>query len=1064
MSDKKNKQDAHINILIVEDSETQADQLAHLLSSNGYGVRIAKNGRIGLEEAKAAKPTLVVSDISMPEMDGFEMCRALKNDESLHDVPVILLTALTSLYDVIKGLDCGADNFIRKPFEGHYLLGRIRFILANRALRSNERVQLGMQINLGGQTHFVTAERQQIFDLLISTYEEAIQMTEELRTQQKQIARSYQSLEGLYQIAATLNPAITEKDVAEKALDQALDLPGIVGGCIRLLDANGQFRTVAAQDFGSHSEAPAACADCTCHKKLMSGKLRRPEIVSDCGLLKRAAGSNPAAESHVSIPLTVTERTLGVMNLLSAQGTVFRGEDFQVLDTVGNQIAIALERANLYSNMESLVNERTEALQAERNLLSAVVNTTGALVFLADRLGRIVAFNPACEKTLGWKFEEVQNRIFWEIFLSPERAKEVREVFESEWVSKFPIQVQGEWRARDGSPRSIIWSSAYLKKPDQSAEYFLGTGLDVTELRLAEEKVQYLSNFDSFTGLPNRILLRDRTKVLQEKVVTGSKHIMGFLVIHLERLPLIRESLGTKIEQALLLQITGRLKDWAGADDSVARFGDSSFAVVTVRREPKELSVVARQILALLDQPFLCEQQEFHLEAGVGITIFPNDGEDFDSLAQCAESAMRRALATKTERYEFYTPELNRGANERFKLESALRRALDRDELLLYYQPQVDLKTGTIIGLEALLRWQHPELGFIPPGRFIGLAEETGLILPIGEWVLRKACEQNQAWQNMGLPKVPIAVNLSAKQFSKKIAGKVREILDETGLDPKLLELELTESVSMEDPENTIQILQTLKDMGVGLSIDDFGTGYSNLNYLKRFPVDKLKLDQSFVRDLISDPGDLAISRAVIAMAHSLGLKVIAEGVETEGQLALLMENDCDEMQGYLFSKPVDAGACARLLQEGKSLATDKLLPQPYERTLLFVDDDLHMSGALRQILRNKGYKIFTTNRASEAFEILATARIGVVLCGQHMPDISGTEFLSRVKHMYPAAVRIALSGYTDLQTVTDAVNHGAIFKFLTNPWEEEELLKALADAFQEFESKTATSNALPAR
>jgi EAL domain-containing protein (putative c-di-GMP-specific phosphodiesterase class I) len=254
-----------------------------------------------------------------------------------------------------------------------------------------------------------------------------------------------------------------------------------------------------------------------------------------------------------------------------------------------------------------------------------------------------------------------------------------------------------------------------------------------------------------------------------------------------------------------------------------------------------------------------------------------------------------------------------------------LRRALAQNEFLLHYQPQVSLSTGRIIGVEALLRWQHPQLGLIAPGRFIGLAEETGLILPIGDWLLRQACGQACAWLHAGVPAVPVAVNLSAKQFSTAIVETVRRILDQTGLDPKLVELELTESLSMEDPENTVGILASLKEMGVGLAIDDFGTGYSNLSYLKRFPVDRLKLDQSFVRDLTSDPDDLAIARAVISMAHSLRLSVIAEGVETEGQLAILAQNGCDEVQGYFFSRPVDADACAKQLKEGKALAPDCL-------------------------------------------------------------------------------------------------------------------------------------------
>ncbi len=911
------------DILVVEDSETQADQITHLLESAGYRVRVARDGRAGLEEARGETPTLVVSDIAMPEMDGFAMCQEMKRDSALKDVPVILLTALTSLYDVIKGLDCGADNFIRKPLDGKYLLGRIRFILANRALRSNDRVELGMKINLGGQTHFVTAERQQIFDLLISTYEEAIQMTEELRLQQSQIAHSYQSLHGLYRIAEALNPTITEKAVAEMALERALDLPGVLGGCILLLDAHGAFRTVACQDFGP--AASAQSRDCACHTKLVSGAMRSPEVIPDCAMLRQDSAAVPGGGGHVSVPLAVGDRTMGVMNLVTADVKALSEEDLRVLDTVGNQIAIALERANLYAHMEALVKERTEALQAERNLLSAVVNTTGALVFLVDIAGRIAMFNSACERTLGWKVEEVRGRRYWELFLEPERAEQVRSFFEHPDIAKLPSQVQSDWITRDGSRRNIIWSTACLKNAEGDIDYFLGNGIDVTELRMAEEKVQYLSNFDTFTGLPNRILLRDRVRFWQERVA-ANRQVMGFLVVEFERLTLLRESLGVRAEQEALLQIAGRLKEWMTADDSVARYGDHSFAAIAIRNEPQELSGVARQILAAVSAPFQIEHQEVHIDATIGITISPNDGEDFDTLSQGADAAMRRALASRSEHYEFYRPELNREAGERFKLENALRRALERGELLLHYQPQVSLKTGKIIGFEALLRWQHPEFGLVPPGRFIGLAEDTGLILPIGAWVLRKACEQIRAWQDAGLRAVPVAVNLSAKQFSKNIADTVRETLAQTGVDPGLLELELTETVSMEDPEHTIEILRTLKDMGVLLAIDDFGTGYSNLNYLKRFPVDKLKLDQSFVRDLISDPDDLAISRAMIAMGHSLRLTVIAEGVETEGQLALLARNGCDEMQGYLFSKPVDVATAGGMLEEGRSLALERLM------------------------------------------------------------------------------------------------------------------------------------------
>lgn len=722
-------------------------------------------------------------------------------------------------------------------------------------------------------------------------------------------------------------------------------------------------------------------------QELLAGDLRKPEMIRNCSVLLQGRHT-VAHRDHLSIPLAVGERTLGVMNLIGIPDMDFVDEDLQVLETAGNQIAIALEQATLYAKMEALVKERTDALEAERNLLSAVVKTAGALVLLVDASGRVVLFNPACEQALGWKAEEVMGRYYWDLFLPPGYLDRAREMFEERDVSRLRPQLRTEWMARDGSTHHLIWTTSILRKANEEIEYFLGTGIDVTELRRAEEKVQYLNNFDVTIGLQNRILLRDRVKLTQERIA-GSNKLMGFLLIHFLRLPLILESLGPWAEHAVLLQITERLKDWAahGDSDSVARLGDKSFAAIAVRANPEDLSVAARQILARMAEPFEFEQQDLHIEASIGITIFPNDGDDYFSLMQRAEVAMRRAMLGKKERFEFYRPELNQGAHERFKLESGLRRALARNEFVLHYQPQVDLRTGRIIGLEALLRWQPPELGLISPGRFIGLAEETDLILPIGEWVLRNACQQSRAWQDGGLPKLPVAVNLSPRQFSQNIPATVRGILAETGLDPAFLEFELTESLSMEDPESTCDILHALKEMGVQLAIDDFGTGYSNLNYLKRFPVDKLKLDQSFVRELTSDPDDLSISRAVIAMAHSLRLRIIAEGVETEGQLALLVENGCDEMQGYLFSKPVDAATCARLMRDGKSLEIGKLTRLRDERRVLFVDNEANMVVAVRQrialrtsrksVTRRRPVRAERGSRGSMAYHSLSVKSLG---------------------------------------------------------------------------------------
>lgn len=1024
--------DTHgIEILVVEDSTTQARQLAQLLETAGYRVRIASDGRAGLEAARQRPPTLIVTDINMPRMDGFEMCRAIKQDARLLDVPVILLTSLSSLYDVIKGLDCGADNFIRKPFEAEYLLGRIRFILANRALRSNERVQLGMKINLGGQTHFITAERQQIFDLLISTYEEAIHMTEQLRAQQERIAHSYQSLEGLYRVAEAINPVLSEQDVAERALDRVLDLPGVTGATIRLHDHEGRPTFAVARDGTGAAVAPCTCA-------LPAGPQPAAVMRSTC-----------RGFPSLRIPLSTGTRSRGLMCLNVGEGPLAE-DDRQVLETVGSQIAVAVERAHLYGNMERLVDERTAALESERALLSAVVNLSGALVCVVDGDGSIRLFNPACEQTSGWRAEEVLGRPFRDLF---RRADNAPVEFNASPAGTVPVQQSGEWVARDGTVRSVIWSSTMLRRADGSVQYIVTAGMDVTELRRAEESLRYLSNFDRETGLPNDVLLRDRVRQMQARVIDG-KPLLGYMLLRLTRLQVIRASVGLEAEQALLRQAASRLGELQDADLTVARTGERTFTLAALRANEAELAALARQVLERMDQAFPHGDEDVHLDPCIGIALFPNDADDYDGLTQDAEAALQRALASKDERYAFYRPELNDGVYERFRFENALRRALERDELIVYYQPQASLATGQLIGFEALLRWQHPELGLIPPGRFIGLAEETGMVLPIGERVLRLACEQSVAWQREGLRAVPVSVNLSARQFSERIVDTVEKILAETGLEPKLLELELTESASMEDPQKTVDILCKLKEMGVRLAIDDFGTGYSNLNYLKRFPVDRLKLDQSFVHDLTSDPDDLAIARAVIAMGHGLRLDVIAEGVETEGQLALLAQNGCDEVQGYLFGRPASPDDCGRMLREEKALTLDKLQPQPYHRTMLYVDDEVNLLAAIRRAMRQSGYRVLVASSAREAFEILATTEVGVIVCDQRMRGMSGTEFLARVKQMYPLAVRMVLSGYTDLQSVTDAVNRGAIFKFLTKPWIDTELDEAVREAFAEFEAK----------
>jgi EAL domain-containing protein (putative c-di-GMP-specific phosphodiesterase class I)/CheY-like chemotaxis protein len=392
---------------------------------------------------------------------------------------------------------------------------------------------------------------------------------------------------------------------------------------------------------------------------------------------------------------------------------------------------------------------------------------------------------------------------------------------------------------------------------------------------------------------------------------------------------------------------------------------------------------------------------------------------------------------------------MNKQAQERLQIERALRNALERSELRLHYQPQLDLSTGCIVGVEALLRWQHPELGTIPPDRFISLAEETGLIVPIGAWVLRTACEQVRNWRTAGLGEFRIAVNLSARQFNQSdLVEMVSSVLNATELPAHCLDLELTESLVMTDVERAIDVLNQLRALGVKLSIDDFGTGYSSLSYLKRFPIDVLKIDRSFVREISQNPNDAAISDAIISMAHSLGIQVIAEGVETEAQCEFLSRNMCDMMQGFLFSKALAADDMEALLKTGRRLPEHLLRMHKRPRTLLLVDDEPNILTALKRQMRSGGYQILTAGSGKEGLEVLAQQEVDVIVSDQRMPGMTGVEFLRAVKTMYPETVRIVLSGFTELQSITDAVNEGAIYKFLTKPWDDAQLRAHIEEAF----------------
>ena len=469
---------------------------------------------------------------------------------------------------------------------------------------------------------------------------------------------------------------------------------------------------------------------------------------------------------------------------------------------------------------------------------------------------------------------------------------------------------------RDGSTAVVEHSVTTLRDLQGNATGTVLVLHDVTEARAMALRMAHLAHHDQLTGLPNRILLHDRTR---QAIAHAHRHTgqVGLLYIDLDGFKHVNDSLGHSVGDKLLRAVSQRLVATVRSSDTVCRQGGDEFVILLPEIDRRaSAGQIAEKLVQVCGAVYHIDGQEMHISLSVGVAIYPEDGGDVDSLMRNADAAMYHAKESGRNNFQFFAPEMLARARERVSLQSSLHGALSRKEFRLYYQPKVNLKSGNIIGAEALLRWQRPGRGMAMPNQFIPVAEDSGLILSIGEWVLREACRQNRVWQDAGLQPIPVSVNISHAQFRQKsFLDTVLRTLDETGLDPRFLEIELTESAVMRDVEHTGNVLRALKDLGVQVAIDDFGTGYSSLSYLKRLPIDTLKIDQSFIHDVATDPDDAAIVTAVIVMARSLRHKVIAEGVETREQAAFLQRQLCDEMQGFYFSQPLSASDFPRLLQ-----------------------------------------------------------------------------------------------------------------------------------------------------
>jgi diguanylate cyclase (GGDEF)-like protein/PAS domain S-box-containing protein len=560
-----------------------------------------------------------------------------------------------------------------------------------------------------------------------------------------------------------------------------------------------------------------------------------------------------------------------------------------------------------------------QSLRASEARYRALFEHNLAGVFRSTLDGRILDCNESFARIFGYSSpEEVLDQHAQRLYLRPEdRNAFLSRLGERNSLSNYESCV----RKRDGTPIWVLENATLVEGPDNDRSVIEGTIIDITERKSAEEQVKHLAFHDALTGLPNRLLFNDRLSIaLAQARRSGEKLVTLFL--DLDRFKVINDSLGHAAGDELLRRVAERLQANVRAGDTVARLGGDEFIILLTRISSEANgSKVAAKFLQNVRNPFSVQERNVFITTSVGVSMYPNDGLDPETLIQNADVALYRAKEEGRDNYQLYAPAMNARALQRLSLENRLRQALPNEELILHYQPIVDVPSGRVCGAEALLRWRHPELGLLPPSEFITLAEISGLIVPIGHWVLKTACEQAREWQAMGYPHLRVSVNLSPRQFQQaNLVSQVTGSLAASGIDAGSLDLEITESSAMQNAELTINTLLEFKRLGVSISLDDFGTGYSSLNYLKRFPIDRVKLDQSFVRDMTRSPEDAAIVRAVISMAHTLNLVVVAEGVETEDQLAFLRHHRCDEIQGFLFSPPVEAVEFRKLLLRKQAL------------------------------------------------------------------------------------------------------------------------------------------------
>ena len=578
-----------------------------------------------------------------------------------------------------------------------------------------------------------------------------------------------------------------------------------------------------------------------------------------------------------------------------------------------NRIALN-EQTYLQAIVRDITERKTQDAQVSK--LSRVMEQTADIIIVTDTDGKIEYVNPSFEKVTGYSYHEAVNNTPRLVASGQHKSEFYRHMWETITAGESYNNIFIN-RRKDGSLYYEEKTITPIKDQSGTITHYVATGKDISERIQVHERLQHIAHHDALTDLPNRNLFLDRLQHSLNRA-RWHKRLVAVMFLDLDRFKNINDTLGHNVGDELLLQLSQRLNKTVRDGDTIARFGGDEFAILLDDIDSdSHISSLAQKLLDTLLTPFKINKQELFVTASIGVSIFPNDGEDSDTLLRNADVAMYRAKDLGKNNYQFYSDDLSARIFERLTLENHLRHALERNEFVLYYQPQIDARTKKISGVEGLLRWQHPELGLVTPNNIIPLLEETGLIEKVGNWVLETACRQSRAWHDAGWSYLHMSVNISSRQFNNTdFISSVHDIINRTGINPEFLELELTESMLMRNASSTVNALHSLSGLGVRFAIDDFGTGYSSLTYLRRFPIDTIKIDRSFIYDVTNNPDDAAIASAIIVMAQSLSLNVIAEGVENQKQLDFLSSRKCHYLQGNFFSRPLPAEELTQLLEK----------------------------------------------------------------------------------------------------------------------------------------------------